>query len=636
MYKTYLRTKSLYYHRKYKYYRNKINHLLKISKRSYYSSYFFKNVNDPKQIWNGIKEIVHFNLKINQIFFKITQNDVDITDPKLVANAFNNYFTKLGNNLAEQIPNVHKSPMDYLKSPLTNSFYIFPVTINEIQNEISSLKSGKVTGPFSIPISIMKILKDEISKPLEILFNLSFSLGIVPNGLKLANVIPVYKKGAFTSLSNYRPISLLSVFNKLLEKLICKRLLNVLDKNDVFCDKQFGFRAKHSTDYAVLNIIDKILTAIDNSKFSCGIFLDFSKAFDTVNHEILIKKLEYDGIRGVAKNWFISYLTNRRQIVTINNVTSDIMPLSCGIPQGSVLGPILFLLYINDFHLCSSLFDIHLFADDANLFYYHEDISALQRNINSELSRVHTWLCSNKLSLNIEKSNYVIFHSPQKKFVFNFVLQMNGKKLKKENCIKYLDIFIDSNLSWKPHVEYIVKKVRRSIGILYKIRYYVDVQILIQLYYALIHPFLIYGIISWGNTYHISLQPLFILQKKTMRLITFSRFDEHSSFLFKNLNILKLHYLVKFETALFMFKFHNQLLPQVFCSYFSPITQIHNYNTRSAMNQFYYIPRVRTNYGKFKMRFQGSKVWNSIDDSIKSANFRQFKKMLKSQLIEEY
>ena len=299
----------------------------------------------------------------------------------------------------------------------------------------------------------------------------------------------------------------------MLEKLICCRLLDILEKEKIFYDKQFGFRTKHSTDHAVLNIIDKIQRAIDDRDFSCGIFLDLSKAFDTVDHTILIKKLECYGIRGNAKNWFTSYLSNRQQTVTVNKITSNPTTISCGIPQGSVLGPVLFLLYINDFNQSSDLFDFHLFADDANLFYRHKSLSILESDINNELVNINTWLCANKLSLNIKKSNFVLFHPPQRKITLQVKLYISGTSLQKENCIKYLGIMIDSNLSWKTQSSCISKKIKRSIGILSKLRYYVDLSILIKLYYALIYPFLIYGIITWGNTYPTTIN-LFLCYRK--------------------------------------------------------------------------------------------------------------------------
>ena len=178
--------------------------------------------------------------------------------------------------------------------------------------------------------------------------------------------------------------------------------------SNIFFEKQFGFRANHSTEHAILCIIDRIQKAIENRNYSCGIFLDFSKAFDTIDHTILIKKLEYYGTRGVAKKWFISYLSNPRQIVTVNGVQSEENSITCGVPQGLVLGPLLFLIYVNDFHSCSDLFDFHMFVDDANLFYESNNIASLVTTVNNELRKACTWLCANKLLLNIDESN---FHS---------------------------------------------------------------------------------------------------------------------------------------------------------------------------------------------------------------------------------
>ena len=216
-----------------------------------------------------------------------------------------------------------------------------------------------------------------------------------------------------------------------------------------------------------------------------------------------------------------------------------------------------------------NIFDFHLFADDSSLYYKHKNLSILESDINGELDKINEWLCANRLSLNIEKSNFVIFYPPQKRLLRDFypILIINGKHLKREYSIKYLGIFIDSHLNWKSHVNYIAKKINRSIGILSKLRYYLDRHILITLYNTLIYPFLIYGIIIWGNTYFSTVQPLLILQKKATRIITFSQFDAHSTPLFKNLRILKFSDLVNFHTSIFMHKFYNNKLPPFFSDF---------------------------------------------------------------------
>ena len=304
LFKKYITTKSTYYHTKFKLYRNKLNHLLKVSKNNYYNNYFYVNMSDSKKVWKGIRQLVNFKSRSGSTApNKLLVEDTEINDPKAMADAFNNFFANIGNNLTKTIPRVNKSPLQYLTTPSQDNFFLFPTTTVEIENDIIRLNANKSTGPFSIPVTVLKATKHAISKPLEIIFNASFSTGIVPSNLKIAKVTPVFKKGLQTNLNNYRPISILSIFNKLLEKLMHKRILDFLEKKKGIYCKQFGFRAKHSTDHAILSIIDLIQHAIDCHEFSCGIFLDFSKAFDTVNHNILIEKLDYYGIRGVAKDW---------------------------------------------------------------------------------------------------------------------------------------------------------------------------------------------------------------------------------------------------------------------------------------------------------------------------------------------
>jgi hypothetical protein len=361
----------------------------------------------------------------------------------------------------------------------------------------------------------------------------------------------------------------ISVFNKILEKLMYNRLTKFLEKHEVFFSGQFGFRSNRSTSHAILLIIDKIQNAIENKLFSCGLFLDLSKAFDTVNHSILIRKLEYYGIRGVVKDWFCSYLTDRALYVSIGDTSSDLMTITCGVPQGSVLGPLLFLLYINDFGNSATVLDFNLFADDSNLFYSHKSLQCLETDLNNQLYNVNEWLCANKLSLNIEKSNFVIFHPPQKKISYPINLKINNKILEEKTSIKYLGVIIDSHLNWKDHVHELSNKISRSVGILLKLRHFVPIKILVQLYYSIIYPFLSYGALIWGNTYISNIQPLVILQKKAIRIITFSEYRSHTSPLFKRLNLLKLIDIVYLDTSFFMYQFNNGNLPNNFNDFFT-------------------------------------------------------------------
>ena len=270
--------------------------------------------------------------------------------------------------------------------------------------------------------------------------------------------------------------------------------------------------------------------------------------------------------------------------------------------------PLFFLIYVNNFNRGSELFDFHLFADDSNIFYKHKNLIALQSDINAELTKINEWLCVNKLALNIDKSNFVIFHPPQRKLPIEPTLEIYGKCLKREFSIKYLGIYIDSHLNWKPQTNHITKKINRSLGILSKLRYYLSVDTLINLYNALIYPFLIYGIVIWENTYPSTHQPLIILQKKATRIMTFSQFDAHSSPLFKSLHVLKFPDYVTLHTAIFMHKFNNNMLSSAFTNFFTPVNRIHTYSTRVASKSSYALTKTRSNYGIFNLRYQGAKV----------------------------
>ena len=232
--------------------------------------------------------------------------------------------------------------------------------------------------------------------------------------MKIYKVTPVHKKDSKLLCSNYRPISLLSNIDKILERLMYKRLYSFIEQNELIFPLQFGFRQKHSTSHALIHLTEKIREQLDKGNYGCGIFVDFQKAFDTVDHTILLKKLEHYGIRGIANNWFSSYLCNRKQYVSINGYNSDVLDITCGVPQGSILGPLLFLIYINDLHMAIKYCKVHHFTDDTNLLNFSTSITSINKQVHYDLKNLVHWLNANKICLNVSKTELVLFKSPKK------------------------------------------------------------------------------------------------------------------------------------------------------------------------------------------------------------------------------
>ena len=290
----------------------------------------------------------------------------------------------------------HISADKFLKNRNQFNFIVAHISNEEVLDLIQSLPN-KGTGPASIPLKMLKVVTDIIVIPLCHIINVSFSTGVFPDILKVAKVLPLHKGGSTQDLNNFRPISLLSIFDKIIEKLMHKRLYEFLEHHNILFENQFGFRKNNSTVYALMEITERIKETIDKGKFGCGIFIDLKKAFDTVNHDILLTKLEHYGIRGVLLEWFKSYLTDRKQYVFFNGEASDVKDITCGVPQGSVLGPLLFLLYINDLPNVSEKLKFFLFADDTNIYFESADLQSLE-NVNTELKHLMI-SCPRKCSL---------------------------------------------------------------------------------------------------------------------------------------------------------------------------------------------------------------------------------------------
>ena len=393
--------------------------------------------------------------------------------------------------------------------------FCWPVDTVEISKLIRNLQHSKSPGYDNITASLIKEVSEGIIQPLVYIYNLSMETGIFPDNLKIAKVIPAYKKGDACMASNYRPISLLSIFDKLFEKVMYKRLYSHLECHKVLYNYQSGFRKNHGTNLALIEVIDSIYKSLDSGKIVCGVFLDLQKAFDTVQHDILLNKLFNYGIRGVVQKWFYSYLYQRRQYTVIGKVNSSMAFVSCGIPQGSVLGPLLFLIYINDIKNACCDTSIKLFADDANFFAEGDNESELAIKVNRILDNISLWCAANKLSLSPAKTCYSIFGNCSS----NIKLLLNGKEIGKTESVKYLGLLIDDKLKWINHIDNVYNKIIKYVGIFYKIRNKLPYAIFKQLYFAFVHSHISYAIEIYLNTCDSYFDKLTILNNKILRIL---------------------------------------------------------------------------------------------------------------------
>ena len=345
--------------------------------------------------------------------------------------------------MADKITPASKSFQDFINSVPSDSLSSFThVTAEELETITKGFKDGKAPGADNIPISIIKKTLDLISDPLLSIINLSLSSGVFPDRLKISKIIPIFKSDNASLAQNYRPISILPTFSKIFERAVYNRIFQFLVDNDILFKHQFGFRPGHSTSHALINFVNKVANAVDCQKYLAGIFLDLSKAFDTLDHAILLSKLEACGITGTAHQWITDYFRNRIQYVQIDHSKSDALRQICGVLQGSILGPLFFIIYINDLTACFSSYELEfiLFADDTSMFFEHSDLDVFTFHLNDQLHNVSTWLKANKLSINVKKTKLMIFRPRQKTLPITRQIIIENNVLEQVDHTKFLGV----------------------------------------------------------------------------------------------------------------------------------------------------------------------------------------------------
>ena len=613
-------------------YCNLLKSLLRTSKKNHFSNRFEHFRNDISNTWKLINSTIRpGKKKSGSTPKKIIYDNVPITESDKIADALNSHFCTVGQKLRDALPQHNSNFHDFLPPSSVSSIFLRPSTPEEVKKTILSLKNKK-TNIHSIPTKLYKINAETLSTPISSIFNIMLNKGLYPNVLKMACVTSLFKSGCPENLNNYRPISSLPILNLIFEKLLYTRLLNFLESTNFFSQSQYGFRKGKQTIDAINELLNKVYDAYNKKKYLGAVFVDLSKAFDTVDHNILIKKLRHYGIRGTQLNLFQSYLNNRNQYVSFNGTKSTTLPISLGVPQGSVLGPLLFLIYINDLPNSLSSLNPVLFADDTTLYYSHSNAYSLSEIINNDLKKLKDWLDANLLTLNAKKSFYIIFSL--REVPNDLHISISNISLEKKFEGKFLGITIDEKLTFKSHINSLTKIVSKWTGILCKLKNYIPTNILQNLYYSFIYPHLNYGVLAWGTSNESVLYPLVILQKRIMRIISESPYLAHTSPLFKNKSMLKIKDIYSLHCILYMYNILSTNKYPSLKEYILSIQPTHSYNTRTNTLLRPY-PRI----DKFTHSsiYHSMTLWNTLPSNLKELRtLSLLKQKTKIYLISQY
>lgn len=613
----------------YKTLRNEISNLIQERKRSTYESKIEEGKDDPKSIWKIFKEFGASSKKDNDNdILEIKLGDTVISNDFDLAENFNDYFINVASSLKEPL---EQSNFDELKQHISekipdNVYFELPeLDENFVFRFLSTLDVSKATGLDGIGPKLLKLSSGIITKSITYVANKCIRSGQFPNSWKQAKVNPLYKGGANDDINNYRPISILPTLSKLIEKFIQKHLMYYLNSFDILHKLQSGFRTGHSTETALTIMTERWLKAINEGKFVGTIMVDFRKAFDLVDHDLLLQKLTYYKCDSSFITLMRSYLKNRTQVVSVNGKKSNFATISSGVPQGSILGPLLFLIFINDLPLVLSkkVSSIDMYADDTTVYDIQDDLETLRSNLQESLSVLHKWCQQNGMLLNTDKTKVMLISTRQKRIRLDtslLALTYNDIDLQLTTGDKILGVYIDENFQWNNHFQYVCKKVSSYIWLLSKIKTYLSFEHRSLFYKAYIQPHFNYCNIIWGNSSNYNVSKLTKLQKRACKIILENEYEDLDSAR-KRLNILSFDQNVFVNKAKIMYKVANSLIPQYIIDLFQlRADSLPDTALRSVTNHNFTIPKPKTSLYKESLSYSGPIIWNAIPADVKTSS----------------
>ena len=611
------KTQSQHHWSSYRKLRCFVNKAVRECKSKYYESLIKENKNNPSGLWKTLNELTSRNTH-SSAPTSIISDGVETKNSQSISSLFNTFFTSIGKTLANTIKQrLSSNIFSCIQLPQFNSTFEFKeIDVASVFKQLSTLKTNKSTGLDGISARLLKDAAAIIAPTLTDIFNQSLKSSIFPKIWKDGKVTPIFKSGDRSNMSNYRPITVLPILSKILERFVHTQIYSYLSENKILSQSQFGFRPKLSTSTALAFFTDTILDNADNGLITASVFLDFSKAFDTVDHAILLCKLKSFGLDNNSLNWFESYLTNRQQKTSINNTLSSSLPVSVGVPQGSILGPLLFIIYINDMPNIVKHCKIILYADDTLLYYSSNSVKDIELCVNEDLHSICKWLDENLLTLNCAKSKFLLFGGNRRLKTFtNISIYVNDQQLAREQTFKYLGITFSENLTWSDHISNVSIKINQRIGLLRRVKVFIPLKARLTIYNSLILPLFDNADIIWGDKNNTTLMDqLQILQNKAAKTILDAPYLSSSTEALSNLHWHPLTHRRYLHRMLTIFKLKNNLIDYDFD--LPKANHLHNTRQRDHIH----LSKPSTNWGKQKLLYQACKEYNDLNKNIKSIN----------------